>query len=459
MSQYETMTDVITNEDLYLSSFQALERAFAHTDPQWLHRIRQEAIQSFAGLGFPNTRDEEWRFTNVAPLAKLLFQAAPDETSTWQGKGLERALLGDGVDIRLVFLNGHYCEALSATLSATLGSLPAGGVQAGSLAAMLQRSDGALDDHLARYADYRTHPFVALNTAFWQDGAYLRFPKGLVLEKPVQVVYVSTADEIPLVSSPRTLIVAEREAQATVVESYLGLGPGVCFSNTVSEIVVGENAVLDHYKLQLENERSFHMATSQVYQDRNASYSSGSISLGGALVRNEVNAVLDAAGAECALHGLYLVRGRQHVDNQTTLEHAKPHGSSRELYHGILDDRATGVFNGRVIVRPGAQKTDALQKNRNLLLSPDAAIDTKPQLEIYNNDVRCTHGATIGQLDPEALFYLRSRGIGSEDARNMLVYAFAGDILERVRPASVRAWIEAAFHARLAQGLSPKEVL
>ena len=447
------MPDVIEQQDLYVSSFRALEREFATRDPRWLARIRQEAIQSFAELGFPTVHDEEWRFTNVAPLTNVMFQAAPDETDSWKGEGLERALPGDSPDIRLVFVNGHYSERFSVIRNL------AAGVEAGSLAALLREKKGALEAHLARYANFRLHPFVALNTAFWQDGAYLRFPKGLVLEKPVHVVYVSTADEIPLVSSPRTLIVAEREAQATVVESYLGLGPGVCFSNAVSEIVVGENAVLDHYKLQLENERSFHMATSQIYQDRNANYSSGSISLGGALVRNEVNAVLDAAGAECALHGLYLVRGRQHVDNQTTLEHAKPHGSSRELYHGILDGRSTGVFNGRIIVRPGAQKTDALQKNRNLLLSPDAAIDTKPQLEIYNNDVRCTHGATIGQLDPEALFYLRSRGIGSEDARNMLVYAFAGDILERVRPASVRAWIEAALHARLAQGPSRKEVL
>ena len=223
--------------------------------------------------------------------------------------------------------------------------------------------------------------------------------------------------------------------------------------------MVGENAVLDHYKLLWENDRSYHMATLRVHQDRNANFSSCSISLGGALIRNEVNAVLDAEGAECALNGLYLARDHQHVDNRTTLDHAKPHGSSRELYHGILDNHSTGVFNGRIIVRPGAQKTDAIQKNRNLLLSGNAVINTKPQLEIYNNDVRCTHGATIGQLDPEAVFYLRSRGIGYEDARNILIYAFAGDILERVRPVAVRAWIERALHSRLAQGFSRKEVL
>ena len=446
------MPDVIEQQELYVASFRALEQKFAARDPRWLSRIRQEAIRAFADLGFPTIHDEEWRFTNLAPLSKVMFQVAPDETDTWEGKGLEQVLPGDSQDTRLVFVNGYYCERLSA-----VRDLPAG-VEAGSLAALLSEKDGAIEAHLARYADHRIHPFVALNSAFWQDGAYLRFPKGIVLPKPVHVVHVSTADDVPLVSFPRSLIVAERESHVTVVESYVGLGAGVCFSDAVTEIVVGENAIFDHYKLQAENGKSFHIAMVQVYQDRNAHCSSGSISVGGALVRNEVKAVLDGEGAECFLNGLYLARDHQHVDNHTTLDHAKPHGASRELYHGILDDHATGVFNGRIIVRPGAQKTDAIQKNRNLLLSPDAVIDTKPQLEIYNNDVRCTHGATIGQLDSEALFYLRSRGIGAEDARNILIHAFAADVLERVRPASVRAWSEDALRAHLAQGLSRKEV-
>ena len=449
------MPDVIEQQDLYVSSFRAVERDFAARDPQWLLRIRQEAIQSFARLGFPTVHDEEWRFTNIAPLTKILFQAAPDETDTWDGKNLESALPQDSPggsnDIRLIFVNGYYSERLSA-----VRGLP-GGVEAGNLAALLSQKDGAAEAHLARYADHRVHPFVALNTAFWRDGAYLRIPKGTVLDKPVHLVYVSTADDVSLVSFPRTLIVAEREAQATVVESYLGLGRGVCFSNAVTEIVVGENAVLDHYKLQRENDRSFHIAALQVYADRNAKASSCSISLGGALVRNEAAAVLDAEGAECTLNGLYLARGRQHVDNHTVLDHAKPHGSSRELYHGILGDSATAVFNGRIIVRPGAEKTDAIQRNRNLLLSPDAVIDTKPQLEIYNNDVRCTHGATIGQLDSEALFYLRSRGIGAEEARNILIDAFAADIVERVKPAGVREWVEGALRAYHANRVSQKE--
>jgi Fe-S cluster assembly protein SufD len=245
----------------------------------------------------------------------------------------------------------------------------------------------------------------------------------------------------------------------TLIESYVGLSGGICFSNAVSEIVAGENTMIHHYKLQIENKRSYHIATLQVHQDRSANFSSCSVSLGGALVRNEVNAVLGAEGAECALNGLYLAQDRQLVDNRTAIDHAKPHGTSRQLYNGILDGHATGVFNGRIIVRQDAQKTDAIQKNRNLLLSEDAVINTKPQLEIFANDVRCTHGATIGQMDPEALFYLWSRGIGPEEARNILIYAFAGEIFERIRSAPVRGRVEDMLRARLSHGSSSKEVL
>jgi len=452
-SRKNAMPEVVEQHELYVSSFRALERELAARDPKWLFRTRQEAIQSFARLGFPTVHHEDWRFTNLAPLAKTMFQAAPDETDSWGAEkhlaALERALPG-GAGTRLVFVNGYYSERLSSGFSSLKGGL-ASGVEAGNLASLLKDKDGAVEAHLARYADYRVHPFTALNTAFWRDGAYLRFAKGTVTARPVHVVYVSTSDEVPLASFPRSLIIAERESQVTVVESYVGLGRGVSFSNAVTEIVAGENAVLDHYKLQHENAASFHIGALQVYADRAANTASCSISLGGALVRNEVIAVLDAEGAECALNGLYLARGRQHVDNHTTLDHAKPHGASRELYHGILSGSATAVFNGRIIVRPGAQKTDAIQRNRNLLLSPDAVIDTKPQLEIYNNDVRCTHGATIGQLDPEALFYLRSRGIGAAEARDMLVYAFAADILGRIKPGDVRTWLEQALHVQAAQ--------
>ncbi|MBI3894923.1 MAG: Fe-S cluster assembly protein SufD [Acidobacteria bacterium] len=439
------MPDVITPQEVYLASFQALKKRLAAKEPGWLQRLRQEAIQAFTELGFPTTRHEEWKYTSVTPIAQTPFQTPWEQKDlSWKPETAALEPWRSLSDVCLVFVNGSFCESLS-----SFQGLPSG-VKAGNLASLLPGSPDGFMEHLARYADHRNHPFIALNTALWQDGAYLWLPKGTVLERPVHLLFISTAKDAPLVSHPRSLVLAERESQATIIESYLGVGEGVCFSNAVTEIVAGENTVLDHYQLQLENERSAHIATLQVYQDRNAHFTSGSVSLGGALVRNEVNAVLDAEGSECVLNGLYLAQGRQHMDNRTSMDHARPHCSSRQHYNGILDGHAAGVFNGRIIVRPDAQKTDAIQKNRNLLLSEEATVNTKPQLEIFANDVRCTHGATVGQIDPEALFYLRSRGIAQQDARNLLIYAFAGDILDRIRPAEVRTRVENALNARLA---------
>lgn len=442
------MPEVMEQQDLLLTSFRALERTRAKKDPAWLYRLRQAAIERFAELGFPATRLEDWRFTNVAPLAKIPFELANGRDSFAKTGIIEAALPNENFASRLVFLNGHYVEEASRT-----DELPPE-VRVGSLERLLRESGGEIEQHLARYADYRSHAFVALNTAFWQGGAFVYLPRGTVLEKPIHVVFLTAGNGTPVVSHPRNLIVAERDTQCTLVESYAGLSEGVCFSNAVTEIAAGENAVVDHYKIQTENERSFHIATLQVQQERSAGFTTTSVSFGGSLVRNEITAVLNAEGAECALNGLYLARGKQHVDYHTTIDHAKPHGASRQLYHGVLDGQATGVFNGRIVVRPEAQKTDAIQKNRNLLLSEEAVIDTKPQLEIFANDVRCTHGATIGQMDPEALFYLRSRGIGLEEARNLLIYAFAAEVLDRIRPASVRSRVEEGLQARLARAAS-----
>ncbi|OFW18297.1 MAG: Fe-S cluster assembly protein SufD [Acidobacteria bacterium RIFCSPLOWO2_02_FULL_59_13] len=450
------MPDVMEQQDLYLSGFREQKERLARQEPAWLHRMRQEAIERFAELGFPTTHQEEWKYTNVAPLAKIPFQLSAPEEACSRCSRLSESARAPGMDspgIRLVFYNGCYCADLS-----SLSDLPSS-VRAGSLAESVQGRSSLLEAHLARYADYRSHPFIALNTAFWRDGAFIRIPSGVVLQHPIHLVYISAAAEVPVVSFPRTLILAERDSQLTVMESYLGLPGGVCFSNAVSEIVLGENAVVDHYKLALENEQSYHLDTLQVYQDRSSNFKSCSLALGGSLVRNEVNVVLDAEGCDCTLNGLYIAMDHQLVDNRTMVDHARPHGTSRQLYHGILGDSGTGVFNGRIVVRPNAQKTDAVQRNRNLLLSEDAVIDTKPQLEIFANDVRCTHGATIGQLDPESLFYLCSRGIGLEEARQLLIDAFAGAILERIRPAPMRSRVEETLHAMLWQGRHAEEAL
>jgi len=439
--------DEILEEELFLANFRELSKRLENSEPAWLRQIREEAMDSFGKLGFPTMRQEEWKYTNLAPLSKIAFPPARAEQSAVKAcptvRDLESVLwVGSS---HLVFVNGHYSEALS-----SLGALPQG-VKVRTLAAALD-GEGDIEDHFARYADYRRHPLIALNTSSWEDGAFVRIAAGAVVEKPIHLLFVSASGGQPVVSHPRTLIVAERDAQATFIESYLGWGGGVAFSNAVTEIVAGDGSVLDHYKMQLENEQSYHLATLRVLQERSASFASCSIALGGRLARNEVTAVLDAEGTDCTLNGLYLATGQQHVDNYTTIDHAKPHGTSHQFYKGILDDHATGVFNGRIIVRKDAQKTDAIQKNKNLLLSEYAVVDTKPQLEIFANDVRCTHGATIGQLDPEALFYLRSRGISEEEARALLTYAFAGDILDHIQLAPIRACLEGYLHSRFTQG-------
>jgi len=445
------MPDVMEQHETYLASFRERNAALDEREPGWLTAIRREAIEAFADLGFPTVHDEDWRYTNVAPITRTPFQTARPESIHCAVELIETTYWKEPAAARLVFINGRYSPQFSVLSNA------ARGLEVGSLASALKgeiksglaASDGWLQVFLGRSVDYRRHAFAALNTAFWEDGAYLRVRKGVVVAEPVHLVFVSAAGKEPLVSYPRTLVVMERDSEATVIESYVGLEDGVCFSNAVSEFVVAENAKLDHYRLQKENSSSYHVGVQQVYQGHSAQFSSNSVAFGGVLVRNDVNAVLDAEGAECTLNGLYLAGAKQHIDNHTSIEHARPHGSSRQHYNGILDGESSAVFNGRILVQPNAQKTDAIQKNRNLLLSADSTIDTKPQLEIYADDVRCTHGATIGQMDPEALFYLCSRGVGREQAREMLIYAFAAEILDRMKPRAVRAWAESVLRSRL----------
>jgi Fe-S cluster assembly protein SufD len=362
-----------------------------------IERIREEARQRFSELGFPTTHDEDWRFTSAAPIAKLVAQAL--------------------------------VPAAPALMPAQTP-----GVQIARL------SEANVEPYLARYADYQTNAFVALNTANFEDGLFIHIAKGAIIEEPIELIIQSSANGHPTASHPRILIVAEPDSQATIIEKYSGNG-GACLTNSVTEIVAGDHAVIDHYKLQTESSRAFHVSTTQIQLGRDTNFRSHSLSFGGALVRNDVNAVL-SQGCECTLNGLYLVNGGQHIDNHTSIDHAKPHAASHELYKGILEGHSTAVFNGKILVRKDAQKTDAKQTNKNLVLSEDAVINTKPELQILADDVRCTHGATIGQLDPEGLFYLQSRGIGLADARNLLIYAFARDIVDRIKVASLREQLE-----------------
>ncbi len=448
------MSQASEEKDRYLSSFELFQKSEGSAKgPSWAHPIRKAAISRFAELGFPTTRDEEWKYTSLAPILKVPFRHARLARNGLNAEALAHMTFGEVPCSRLVFVNGRYSRELS-----SLRSLPEG-VKVESLASALNAGPKELEPHLARYASYDNHALVALNTAFMEDGAFVYIPEGQVVDEPIYLLFVSTAREEATVSYPRNLIVLEGDSQAMIIEGYIGLENEVYFTNAVTEIVAGENTVIDHYKLQRESGEAFHIATLQAHLERSSNFSSYSISLGGALVRNDVNATLEGEGIECTLNGLYMVTDQQHVDNHTRIDHLGPHCSSRELYKGVLDGRARGVFNGKIYVHKPAQKTDARQTNKNLLLSENALINTKPQLEIYADDVKCTHGSTVGQLDKDAIFYLRSRGIGLGAARSLLTYAFASDIVNRIKVEAIRVELDKLLATRFQKNLQDEEAL
>jgi Fe-S cluster assembly protein SufD len=427
------------------TDFAEIERQPLANGRAWLGRIRKDAFARFRALGLPTTREENWKYTNVAPIGKTAFRRAAAAPHDARGERIDSALL-PLPGARLVFVNGRFRRDLSST-----HGLPAGVVVA-SLAETLASHPDWLEPHIARHAAFEDQAFVALNTAFVDDGAFVRVPARATVEQPIHLCWVSTETGRPIVSHPRNLVLVGSGAQATIVESYVGFAAEPYFTNAVSEVVAEDGAIVEHVKLQRESASAYHVATLQLLQARSANVTSHSIALGGALVRNDLNSVLGGEGAETLLNGLYVLSGKQHVDNHTMLDHAKPHCASRELYKGVLDAHARGVFYGRIIVRPGAQKTDAKQTNKNLLLSDDALVNTMPQLEIYADDVKCTHGATIGRLDENSLFYLRSRGIGEADARRILIHAFIGEMIGRIKAESVRRAVSAVLPIGLPDG-------
>ena len=419
--------------------------------PRWLQDLRDRGAATFTSLGFPTVREEEWRFTNIAPIAAVDFQPAAVSTGLSAAE-VDALPYAGAANHRVVVVNGRYSPELS-----RVNGLPRG-VKAGSLGAAiggeLQADREIVQRYVGQLADFNTRAFAALNTAFLEDGGYVHVPDGLILEDPIQILFVSAGDAAATVSYPRCLIVLGDRSQARIVETYLGAGATTYLSNAVTEVFVGEGAVLDHYKVQQESEAAFHLGSMHVHAARSANFSSHSFSLGGRIVRNDALATLDGEGAEVTLNGLYLADGDRLVDNHTTIDHARPHCPSHEVYKGILGGHAKAVFNGKIIVRQDAQKTDAKQTNRALLLSDDALIHTKPQLEIFADDVKCTHGAAIGQLDEDALFYLRARGLTHFEARDMLIHAFAGEILDRVKVASLKQELEAQLYSQLARDLA-----
>jgi Fe-S cluster assembly protein SufD len=359
---------------------------------------------------------------------------------------LDPYTFGDATPHRLVFVDGHVSKRLS-----TIGALPKG-VRIEDLASAIRATSPAVSAHLARYASVEENSFTALQTAFLQDGAFIHVPNGLVLEEPIHILFLATRRPVPVISSPRVLIVVGDDCRLSIVESYVGLTEGVYFTNLVSEVVIGERSVLEHDKLQMESPAAFHVGGTWFRQGAKSSITSNTINLGGSLVRNTVSAVFAGEYAECTLNGLSVGTGSQLIDNHTAIDHAVPNCASHELYKAILDGKSRGVFNGKIFVRKDAQKTDAKQTNRTLLLSDDATIDTKPQLEIFADDVKCTHGATVGQLDENQVFYLRSRGIDETAARDILTFAFASDVIGRVHVEPLRAQLDGILHQRLRAG-------
>jgi len=426
------MVEVAERHTAWVEEFEPFLSGLTLGGPEGLAEKRREAIDRFATLGFPTRRDEEWKYTSVDKIATGDFTLAKRyDAHGITDADLNRWCFDVGDAHRIVFVNGLFSPELS-----DVGKLP-GGAGVDSLAASLA-SDETIAAHLARHAAFDQRGFVALNTAFLTDGAFVHLAKGAALRKPVHLVYVATAGDRPVVCHPRNLFVAEEDSEGAIVETHVGPDGKVVFTNEVTEVVLGPNARLQHYKLNRTGDRALHVSMLQTYQERTSNFYSQNICLGGDLTRNDIDLYLDGEGIDSTIDGLYYISGTQHVDNHTRVDHAKPHCQSHELYKGILDGEATSCFSGKIFVHEKAQKTDAFQSNRNLLLSETALANTKPQLEIFADDVKCSHGATIGQLDRDALFYLRSRGIPERTAKSLLTYAFANDVIQRVKVEALR---------------------
>jgi Fe-S cluster assembly protein SufD len=439
-------TPAAKQTDPHLKAFERFEQAGASRQPSWLFPLRKAGIVRFAELGFPTPKHEDWRFTNVGPLAKLPFKPVFETSRDGLTKdSLAHFPFATLPGPRLVFINGIYAAELSTAPAQKEG------IKVSNLAAALAGDSAFVEKHLGRYVRTEDNAFAALNNAFFQDGGFVHVPAGQFLAEPVQFLFVNTSTDAGAATHPRNLIVIDREAKATVLESYVSLAGAPTFTNAVTEFALGDHAAVEHCKFQDESVDAFHIAALHSHLGRAVNFASHSVVTGAKLSRNNIRTTLDGEGIEAVLNGVYLTNGDQLADHHMIVDHAKPHCASHEYFNGILAGKSKGVFHGRILVRPNAQKTDAKQTNKNLLLSDEASADAKPQLEIYADDVKCTHGATIGQLNDESIYYLRSRGIGLETARRMLIHAFAGEIIDRVKHDALREELDALVWDHLEQ--------
>lgn len=418
------MVEVTNQSEQFRSQLENYLTQSGIQEPGWLSEIRRQAMNHFDELGFPTTKHEDWRETNIKPITETEF-AAPS-SSEISAADINDVVLQDVEGARVVFGNGVFSNEHS-----SVNALP-DGVIAGSLAEAWEKHADVLEPYFARLGSFEKQAFAALNTALMQDGLFIFVPQDTVVEEPIQVIFASKSNGSPSVSFPRVLVVAGKNSHVKIVESYTGNDGDVYFSNAVSEFVCGENAHIEHVKFQRESEAAFHIANTKVIAEANANFKTHSLAFGGRLSRTDYLTTLNGEGITCTLNGLYMPHGKQHFDHRLTVEHAKPNCNSHQLYKGILNDTARAIFRGKFHVHQDAQKTDAYQSNNNILLSNDAEINTRPQLEIYADDVKCSHGATIGRLDQDQIFYLQSRCVNAESARSLLIYAFAYEIIEQI---------------------------
>ena len=437
------ITELVKSE----SNYQAAFRAVRHASPTaaWAELVRGSAMDRFEQLGFPTVKNEEWKYTNLAPLIKDKF--IPAVSSDITTEAVARYIYPEAADNHVVLVNGFF--------SAQLSSLKAQGVVAIDLLEAIAdaRYGKIAREYLARNATYHDNGLTALNTAFLQSGLFILIPRDVKIEAPLLITLVSDSTEPHTANFPRVLIVSEENSSATIIENYVSLDDEAHFTNSVVEVVLLDGARLAHYRVQRENNNALHVTTTATELGRGSSYDTTSITMGARLSRHDISVVLDHEGAECWVDGLYIVGADQHADTHSLIDHKQPHCNSHQLYKGILDGNGRAVFNGKVFVRHGAQKTDAMQTNKNLLLSNRAHVDTKPQLEIFADDVKCAHGAAVGQLDPEELFYLHTRGINPKLARNLLTYGFAEEVIGKIKIDSIRSELDQAvlnqIHAQL----------
>ena len=426
------VTELVKSENTYQAAFREV-RELSPASP-WLELVRSSAMDRFEQLGFPSVREEEWKYTNLATLAKESFVPVTSAIQLQIGD-VSRFAYPETRGAHLVVVDGFLRDDLSETTA--LEHVVATDLFSAVADA---RYNKLIRKYLARNAGYHNNGLTALNTAFLQSGVFVCIPKNVKLEKPLQITFIGgTANSA---NFPRVLVVAEENSSATLIENFVSIGEQRYFSNAIAEIVLRDGAQLEHYRLQRDSKKAFHVSTTSAELGRASRYNTTSINLGAQLSRHDVSVVMDHEGAETSVDGLYMVDSDQHADTHSVIDHKQPHCTSHQLYKGILDGNARAVFNGKIFVREGAQKTDARQTNKNLLLSEKARVDTKPQLEIYADDVKCAHGAAVGQIEPEELFYLETRGIGPELGRSLLTYGFAEEVIARIKLESIRAELD-----------------